>query len=254
MKITQAAEKITVEFGTFAGAMAGTIFKGKVGNHLMAAVWWYQGSPHETKVIWGKVSRDGKTIKGNLIYPRVAYRDEGPPVTRRFVPGWLEVNFTARKKAVARPLKEDCISFDYRKATVKNVGGRWKIVVGSMWLKDFGNSEREARQALRIIKHYCMNKQDYVGRPGPSMEYYLVNGRAPTGSLSGEDCVRFNPAKIAVKKIGGRWKIVEGTRTIMDFGVKGGEARMAVKIIKKYGFDRICFVGRPDPSMTYFRR
>jgi phosphohistidine phosphatase SixA len=38
----------------------------------------------------------------------------------------------------------------------------------------------------------------------------------------------------------------------MDFGRKKDEAHKAFQIIKKYGFDHICFVGRPDPSMTYF--
>lgn len=67
-----------------------------------------------------------------------------------------------------------------------------------------------------------------------------------------EDCIGFNPDKIEVKKIGNRWKIVEGDHWITDFGNKGDEANNALKIIKKYGFNRICFVGRPDPSMTYF--
>lgn len=67
-----------------------------------------------------------------------------------------------------------------------------------------------------------------------------------------EDCVGFHPEKIEVKKIRGRWNIVEGKHWIMDFGAKEDEARRAFKIIKKYGFDHICFVGRPDPSMTYF--
>ena len=29
-------------------------------------------------------------------------------------------------------------------------------------------------------------------------------------------------------------------------------SRQSFSIIKKNNFDRICFVGRPDPSMTYF--
>jgi hypothetical protein len=163
--------------------------------------------------------------------------------------------YTFRQAAEVRaPFREDCIPFDYIKAAVRNIGGRWKIVIDSMWLKDFGNSQREARQALRIIKHYRMNKQCFVGRPDPSMEYYLVNDRAPTGALSGEDCISFNPANIAVSNIGGRWKIVDGSHWIMDFGAKADEARAAFRIIKNYGFNRICFVGRPNPSMTYFRR
>ena len=157
---------------------------------------------------------------------------------------------TPKKKVVEKPVK--CISFDYRKAAVKKIAGHWKIVVGRNVLKDFGKSEKEARQTLRIIKHYRMNKRCLLGHPKPSMEYYLVSGKAPTGYYKGEDSLGFNPAKVAVKKIGGRWKIVEGTHSILDFGAKADEAKMGFKIIKQYRFNRLCFIGLPGPSMTYF--
>jgi len=118
---------------------------------------------------------------------------------------------------------------------------------------DFDNNEAEARKALEIIKHYGMNSQCFVGRPDPSMEYYLVNGQTPTGYFSGEDCISFNQATIEVKQVNNRWKIVDGYHSILDFETKEDEARTAFNIIKKYEFNRICFVGRPDPSMTYFR-
>jgi cathepsin L len=149
---------------------------------------------------------------------------------------------------------EDCISFDYQKAAVSKVQGRWKIVVGNMWLMDFGDKEKEARQALKIIQGHHLNKQCFVGRPGPSMEYYLVSDKSPTGTLAGEDCVSFNPANIDVNKIEGRWKINDGPHWIADFGDKEGEAWLSLTLIKKYGFNRNCYVGRPGPSMTYFRR
>ncbi len=148
---------------------------------------------------------------------------------------------------------EDCISFDYNQAIVKEVGGHWKIVVGGMWLKDFGNKESEARQALKIIKHYKMNSLCFVGRPDPSMEYYLVDGKAPVGPMVGEDAIPFNPDTAEAKEIGGRWKIVDGAHWILDFADKKSEADTALKIIKKYKFSYICFVGRPGASMTYFR-
>jgi phosphohistidine phosphatase SixA len=87
---------------------------------------------------------------------------------------------------------------------------------------------------------------------------FLIFGLAlvPAPDLKGqnvqEDCVGFNPHKIEVKQIRGSWKIIEGRHWIMDFGDKADEARNAFKIIKKHGFDHICFIGRPDPSMTYF--
>ncbi len=67
-----------------------------------------------------------------------------------------------------------------------------------------------------------------------------------------EDCIGFNPENIAVKNIQGRWKLVEGSHLILDFANQKNEADQSFQVIKKYNFDSICFVGRPDPSMTYF--
>lgn len=164
-------------------------------------------------------------------------------------------HFTRREGASNGGMSgEDCIAFDYRRARIQHINNRWKITVGRMWLKDFGSNRGKARQALRILRHYRMNKQCFVGRPNPSMEYYLTNDHGPVGSLPGEDCVRFNPARIQVSRINSRWKIVEGSHWIMDFGSKQGEARQALRILRHYRFTYSCFVGRPHPSMTYFRR
>ncbi len=152
------------------------------------------------------------------------------------------------------PSTEDCIQFDPNAASVTQIGGRWKVVVGDMWLLDFGGNEAEARQALQIIQSYGLTSQCFVGRPNPPMEYYLVNGSAPSGALAGEDCVAFNPAAIQVQLINGTWKIVEGSHWILDFAGSQANAQLAFDLIQKYGFTHICFVGRPNPPMTYFRR
>ncbi len=258
MEIEQSGETIILTFGSFAGASAATIFKGKVGNGRLSAVWWYNGAPHETKVIWGRVSGDGRTIKGEFFYPRVAPQSDGQ------IPGWVEAKFTARKKlqvvtGVINPdiqlrVKEDCVQFDPQNVDVRRIEGRWKIVEGSHWIMDFGNNRDEARKAFGVIRKYNMDSRCFVGRPDPSMEYALVNGQAPEGPMRGEDCIGFNPDNIEVKEFNGRWKIVEGSHWIMDFDNKEAEARKAFSIIKMHGFDHICYIGRPNPSMTYFRK
>ncbi len=83
-------------------------------------------------------------------------------------------------------------------------------------------------------------------------------GKPPVGEIKPapgvqEDCVSFNNKTIAVKKINGRWKIVDGSHWIFDFGEKEKEARQAFAIIKKYKYTKSCFVGRPDPSFQYMR-
>lgn len=49
-------------------------------------------------------------------------------------------------------------------------------------------------------------------------------------------------------------KVVDGDHWMLDFGDKQAEANKALSVIKKYGFTHICFVGRPDAPMMYFRK
>lgn len=76
----------------------------------------------------------------------------------------------------------------------------------------------------------------------------------PGISVVREDCVGFNPNTVEVKQFGGRWKIIDGSHWMFDFENKEDEARLAFAIIKKYGFTRSCFVGRPGPSFQYLRK
>ncbi|GAH46754.1 unnamed protein product, partial [marine sediment metagenome] len=148
----------------------------------------------------------------------------------------------------------DCVSFNPDTTTVKKINGRWKIVDGSHWLFDFDEKESEAKEALGIIKHYGMNQSCFVGRPDPSFQYMLVSGEAPTGMMPAKDCVSFNPDTTTVKKINGRWKIVDGSHWLLDFDEKESEAKEALGIIKHYGFRYLCFVARPDASFQYMRK
>ena len=165
---------------------------------------------------------------------------------------WNVYEFRRARRTAS--VQEDCISFNPESARVAKIRGRWKIVDGNHWLFDFGNKKNEAYKALRIIKHYRMNQSCFVGRPGPSFEYMLVSGNAPTGSVAGEDCLSFNPNRIALKRINGRWKIVDGSHWLFDFGNNKSEAEQAYQIIKKYGFTYSCYVGRPHASFKYLRK
>ncbi len=73
-----------------------------------------------------------------------------------------------------------------------------------------------------------------------------------TSSATAEDCLNFNPDDISVKKANGRWKIVEGSSHWMfDFNNNRVEARKSLAVIKHYGLNKSCFVGRPNPAFQY---
>ena len=164
-----------------------------------------------------------------------------PVLTKPFKPG-----------LIAAAMNEDKLDFNWRTTKLRRMGGHYKLVDGNHLIKDLGTNFREANQALKVVRHYRMNSIGFIGRPQPSMTYFLTDGRAPTGVLRGEDAVRFNPNRIRAKRVGGRWKIVEDNHLIMDFDQNRRECHQALQIIKKYGFTRQGFVGRPNPVLTYF--
>jgi hypothetical protein len=155
-------------------------------------------------------------------------------------------------------IPEDVIHFNRAYVAAVQVGGRWKVAEGNHWMLDTGTSQAEAQRAVEIINHYKLASMCFVGRPRcgdvrPMMYWLTDSGRAPSGQLAGEDCLGFDRNNLAVVEIGGRWKVVEGTHWILDFGPGEGNARSALHFIRTHRFDQICFVGRPDPSMTYFK-
>ena len=152
----------------------------------------------------------------------------------------------------------DHIPFNRAHVAAIQVGGRWKVAEGNHWMLDTGTSQAEAQRAVDIINHYRLATMGFVGRPRcgdvrPMMYWLNDAGRAPSGNLAGEDVIAFDRGNLAVVQVGDRWKVVEGTHWLLDFGPGQGNAVAALHFIKKYRFDQICFVGRPDPSMTYFK-
>lgn len=69
-----------------------------------------------------------------------------------------------------------------------------------------------------------------------------------------EDCLSFNPANITVAQVNNRWKIADGSHWMFDFAGKQDEARQAHRILRHYGMNQTCYVGRPQPSFTYLLR
>lgn len=156
-------------------------------------------------------------------------------------------------------IPEDRIPFNRANLSVAQFGGRWKVVEGNHWMIDTGTSKAEADRILAIIKHYKLASMCFVGRPTcvdvrPMMYWLTATRVAPSGNLTGEDCLPFDPDQLAVIEVGGRWKIAEGAHWLLDFGPGHGNAVAALHFIRKYRFNEMCFVGRPDPSMMYFKR
>ncbi len=155
-------------------------------------------------------------------------------------------------------IREDVLEVNPANVEDVYVAGRWKLADGSHWIIDFDQNHQNVERAEKVVKHYKLHFVGFVGRPACAdhkpMMYWLAQGhKAPQGAMPNEDAIAFNPATVAVRKIGERWKVADGLNWLLDFGPAEGLAKQALYVIKKYGFSYICFVGRPNPPMMYFR-
>ncbi len=245
----------------------GTYYLRQVGN----TIYWYGERTKHKDPKWANVYKGvvtGARIRGNWVdVPKgktnsmgvldLVVHHNGNVLKARYKTGgfggstWTRAGYHPPSTPA---MSEDCVSFDPGNVKVKRINNRYKIVDGSHWLFDFQSKKREARACFRIIKYYHMDQSCFIGRPDPSFKYLLVSGDAPSGEFAGEDCVSLNPNTARVKRINGRWKIVDGNHWIFDFKDNKQEAKEALKVIKKYGFTKSCFVGRPNPSFQYLRK
>jgi hypothetical protein len=178
------------------------------------------------------------------------------PGTREVCFDGIDNNCTSGIDERCVAANEDCIAFNPSSVFIDSPSEIiWMILdrQKNMLSLVFDNGT-EADQALGIIQDYKMNDQCFVGnREEPSMRYWLVDGSSPVGSYSNEDCIPFDPKAIEIVPRGEQWGLVEGNMLMMTVPTYE-EAQQSLQTIQFYGFDNQCFVGRPDPPMSYWRR
>jgi hypothetical protein len=90
------------------------------------------------------------------------------------------------------------------------------------------------------------DRDDSDGRDG---------GEGRDGALSfAEDCINFNWNQVEARFVSGEWKVTQGSMWMLSFGPRVVEAQRAAEIIRNYRFSQQCFLGRPNASMTYWKR
>lgn len=150
---------------------------------------------------------------------------------------------------------EDCIPFDPENVEIEEYDGdRWRLVHEGAAMLVFDEFEN-AKKARNVIQAYGFDDQCFVGRPNPPMTYWLADGGPAStddGTIEGEDCIGFDPENLQIEPFDGdRWRVVDGNSALLVFDSEAN-AQRTIDVIRHYGFDRQCFVGRPDPPMAYW--
>jgi len=177
------------------------------------------------------------------------------------------------------PQPENKFPINPTDVSLKRVNGSWQLWAGQRLLRDFGDRELDARDALRVYHDLRPTEWVTIGSPKPVVEYGLVNGRPPStlGPPAGEDAR--NPAAVGttasagtgpavtgagarmvvpidlrtvrVEAIRGVWCLRDDTTIHFNFGPSKADAEQALAVIRRYGFNRVGIVGQTTPVMSY---
>jgi hypothetical protein len=147
---------------------------------------------------------------------------------------------------------ESLTTFDPRVTDVEWEGSHWRLVAGGVVLRDFGRQEADARDALRMVRELQLTQHATIGSPQPIMEYWLSNGRAPQGLISGLRVLPLDQRTLSVAQVQGQWCVRDAARTLFNFGSHEDEARQALSVIQHYGFTHVTFAGHAAVSMLVF--
>lgn len=82
------------------------------------------------------------------------------------------------------------------------------------------------------------------------MVMVMICGASFNAFSQAEDCVSLNPNNVRVTGGGSLWTVADGSHLAFSAPTRS-EAIQIVAVIKKYGINQSCFVGRPDPSFRY---
>ncbi len=150
------------------------------------------------------------------------------------------------------PPTERLTSFDPDRLQLERRGERWLLLAGERVLKDCGTREQEAHQVWHLIQELRLNQHGVIGGKEPVMEYWLVNGQAPTALPRGLRVLPINLDELHLEQAQGFWVLRETTRVLFNFGTDEQPARQAMTVLKTYGFNRVGIVGQAVPLMLVF--
>jgi hypothetical protein len=131
-------------------------------------------------------------------------------------------------------------------------GGAWAVRGGAGTVAQFASPE-QAGFLRFLLQVYGPDQLCTWGEPGASVQILSRGGALPSGAQPGEDCIGFDWRRLAVSEESGGALITDG-RSRMAMLPTVEEAEAVVDILRSQRAAAQCFIGRPNPGLSYFRR
>lgn len=177
-------------------------------------------------------------------------------------------------KKVSTIIDEECITINDL-FIIQNYDSIWELKTNEEEHLYYFPNFKEAEKTKFVLEHYqtkylCKCGDGFytnsAGEENPNaiiMHYQLTFDNTGIGNKEmnsynnpNEDCLPFNPEKlIARRSLSGDWYLIEKPgHSMFGFGKNKEACVKALGVIKKYGFNQSCFIGRANASFSYLKR
>ncbi len=134
----------------------------------------------------------------------------------------------------------------------------------------FGEHAEQAYLALDVMRHYGFSQLGTVGRPFPSMTYFLAHPSekarfeiqraiaaqaAPPGTAAANTAgrIRFVPQRVEVRQDDQhQWKLIVGNQVLANFGPDRLGATQALQLVQYYGLTERLTIGTTEDGFHYY--
>jgi hypothetical protein len=105
-----------------------------------------------------------------------------------------------------------------------------------------------------VVRRYRFTEWRRVGEGAESFSYFLINGQAPHGVMSGLQAEPFQPDLLSVRQVENRQAVCQGAHPIIVLGEHVEDAQELLREIKRQRCDHICRVGTGSQALTFLVR
>jgi len=162
-----------------------------------------------------------------------------------------ENNLTPGDPTVQLPLKESFFKLDPVTISVRRQNESWMLYAGPLALRDLGNRPSDAEDMLAMFRALKPTEWAIIGTPRAVVEYGLTNGKpfAVMGTMKLSQPLDLK--SVRVENVRGAWVVRDDENIHLNCGSTRADAEQAAGVCRKYGFNRIGYVGHPQPVMAY---
>jgi len=150
------------------------------------------------------------------------------------------------------PQAEQRLPIDPARIRLQRQNQSWQLVAADRLLHDFGDDRDAAEEALRLIRGLRPTEWVRIGEPRSIVEYGLVNGEAPQWNILPKVWQPIDLQSLRMESIRGTWVVRDQDSILLNVGRHQADAEQAVAVARRYGFNRLAYIGFPTPVLAVF--